>query len=169
MTDLSDYTEITDWDRQALYESYMKFDNPCYSVTVPVYTEETYRYAKKAHRSFFICMLYVLTKAMNDTENFRMRNISGRPVILQRPNVLTPVAVGSTGFCETLIESDDDFDVFYENARRSIETVKETGRRAIIDDMAPYLIICVPWFCFTGFTPADFSTHQTNPILTFGK
>ena len=169
MIEKSEYTVITDWDRQALYESFMKFDSPCYSMTIPLCVENIYIYAKMERRSFFLCMLYVLTKALNSVENFRMRNINGKPVIVHRPNVLTPVAISETDFCETLIQSDDNFSVFYKNAERNIEETERAGRPSIVKDMTPYIISCIPWFSYTGYTPADFSTHQTNPILAFGK
>ena len=68
------YIDLDSWARRDAYELFSRGYLPYFSVTTPVDVTELVRFAKKEGLSFYRAMVYVVTRAMNELEPFRIRN-----------------------------------------------------------------------------------------------
>ena len=67
------YIDLDSWNRRDAYELFSRGYLPYFSVTPPVGVTELVRFAKKEGLSFYRAMVYVVTRAMNELEPFRLR------------------------------------------------------------------------------------------------
>lgn len=162
--------DIDSWERTKLFNFYNSFDNPCYNITFRVPCSRTWDYCKREKKSFFLYSLYVITKSMNEIENFKYRIDKDNNVVLYDVcNVVSPIELDGDMFKEIEFEFDDDLDVFYDNCKKRIALAKSESAGAGENNEDSFLIGCVPWLDFESYTYADYSFKQTTPCLTFGK
>ncbi len=69
------------WAREPIYKLYASCARPYYSVSAPVDVTPLRLYAHRTHRSFYLCLVYLVCEAANSIENFRY-TIQGSNVYL---------------------------------------------------------------------------------------
>ncbi len=69
------------WARRPIYDLFTPCAHPYYTVSAPVDVTAVRLFAHRTHCSFYLCMVYLVTKAANSIENFRY-TIEGENVFL---------------------------------------------------------------------------------------
>ena len=67
------YIDLETWPRRDAYELFSRGYLPYFSVTTPLDVTELVRFTKKEGLSFYRAMVYIVTRAMNELEPFRLR------------------------------------------------------------------------------------------------
>ena len=161
------YIDIDAWDRKDAYALFSRGYLPYFSVTTPLDVTELVRFTKKEGLSFYRAMVYIVTRAMNELEPYRLRIRKDGIVVCETVSPSYTIAgrdgtFGIVGVDYVPGESMADF------CRRALDA--ETRQREgmlIEDDVRDDLIFisCVPWFVTTSVL----QEQPTNPDDSFPR
>ncbi len=146
------YIDLETWSRKGAYELFSHGYLPYYAVTTPLDVTELVRRTKQEGLSFYRAMVYVVTRAMNDLEPFRLRIRPEGVAVCETvsPSYTTGGPDGSFGITDVDYlpgESMGDF------CRRALETEAQqqtqmTVEEGVRDDLI--FLSSVPWFTITS-------------------
>ena len=146
------YLDIETWPRKDAYRLFSKGYLPYFSVTTPLDVTELCRFTKKEGLSFYRAMVYIVTRAMNELEPFRLRI---RPEGIAICDTVTPSYTtagrdGSFGICDVDYIPGETMADFCRRARET-ET-RQAEQMVVEDDVRDDLIFLssVPWFVTTS-------------------
>ncbi len=159
------------WPRRKHFELFRAMDYPHFSLCGQVDVSTFYPWTKAHDVSFFQAVIYVLTRAANEIEEFRTR-IRGEKVYLHdavHPSVTVPTAGNLFGFCT--FDYTPDFARFLSRAAQAIAAAQanpsledEPGR----DDLL--FMTSIPWVSFTAMQhPIHMHPVDSIPRLSWGK
>lgn len=162
---------IEEWPRRDLFQFYSKLDYPHFNICADVDISRLHRQCHQSGMSRFNAILYGVSKAANEIEEFRLR-IRGEDVVLH--DVIHPSFTVLTGenvfcFCETkycgaIDEFSDRTSEAIVNAKKNPSLEDEPGR----DD---YLFISsLPWLKFSSVShPIHMHPVDSIPRITWGR
>jgi chloramphenicol O-acetyltransferase type A len=168
------FVDLEAWKRRDHYQLFRKYRQPFFSVTVDVDVTGVWnRCRKPSSASFFLVSLFLMLRAVNDVEAFRLR--------LRRRGVWRHdrVAVGPTirrpddtfGFAR--FEPADTLGEFVKMSTTAMSKAITTrvlapqfGAGASRDDIIYHSVL--PWFRFTAFTNA-LPGNDSIPRIVFGR
>lgn len=109
---------------------------------------------------------------VNQIENFKYRAFDQQVVVHQRIDVSATVLRADKTFGFSLVEFDNDFDIFQRNVASEIERVQATSglfTRAFSDDNVIHFS-ALPWTNFTSLSHArSFKLADSCPKISVGK
>lgn len=159
------------WPRREVYDFFAHMSSPFYSITFPVDVTPLRRYAKERGLSFYLSMVYAVTKAMGSVEAFRYK-CRGEEIILHDHLVpsFTDLKPGSETFHITTLEAGDDMEDFCRRAKA------ESAAQSVFITAGPWeedrliYFSCTPWFPITGLSgERDNDPCDSIPRVTWGK
>ena len=161
------YIDVETWSRKDAYRLFSRGYLPYFSVTTPLDVTELYRYAKGEGLSFYRAMIYVVTRAMNELEPFRLRIRPEGIAVCDTvsPSYTTAGREGTFGICNVDYLPGETMADF---CRRALEQEKRQGAQMVVeDDVRDDLIFfsCVPWFVTTSVL----QEQPTNPDDSFPR
>ncbi len=161
------YIDVETWPRKDAYQLFSRGYLPYFSVTTPLDVTELYRYAKGEGLSFYRAMIYVVTRAMNELEPFRLRIRPQGIAVCDTvsPSYTTAGREGTFGICNVDYLPGETMADF---CRRALEQEKRQGDEMVVeDDVRDDLIFfsCVPWFVTTSVL----QEQPTNPDDSFPR
>ena len=146
------YIDVETWPRKDAYRLFSRGYLPYFSVTTPLDVTELRRFTKKEGLSFYRAMVYIVTRAMNELEPFRLRIRKDGIAVCETvsPSYTTAGRDGSFGISDVEYLPGETMADF---CRRALE--KEASQReqmAVQDDVRDDLIFIstVPWFVTTS-------------------
>lgn len=161
---------LRSWGRRAHYELFRKYEQPFFSVTVEVDVTRLWNRSRKPDGPpFFLASLFLMLKAANETEAFRLR-LRKRGVWLH-----DRIAVGPT-----ILRADETFAFVRLEPSGSVEEFVRTGQAAIAKASRSHLLepmkhtddivfhSVLPWLRFTSFTNA-LPGDDSIPRIVFGR
>ena len=161
------YIDVETWPRKDAYRLFSRGYLPYFSVTTPLDVTELRRFTKKEGLSFYRAMVYIVTRAMNELEPFRLRIRKDGIAVCETvsPSYTTAGRDGSFGI------SDVEYlpgETMVDFCRRALE--KEASQReqmVVQDDVRDDLIFIssVPWFVTTSVL----QEQPTNPDDSFPR
>ena len=161
------YIDVETWPRKDAYRLFSRGYLPYFSVTTPLDVTELRRFTKKEGLSFYRAMVYIVSRAMNELEPFRLRIRKDGIAVCEAvsPSYTTAGRDGSFGI------SDVEYlpgETMVDFCRRALE--KEASQReqmVVQDDVRDDLIFIssVPWFVTTSVL----QEQPTNPDDSFPR
>ena len=161
------YIDVETWPRKDAYRLFSRGYLPYFSVTTPLDVTELRRFTKKEGLSFYRAMVYIVSRAMNELEPFRLRIRKDGIAVCETvsPCYTTAGRDGSFGI------SDVEYlpgETMVDFCRRALE--KEASQReqmVVQDDVRDDLIFIssVPWFVTTSVL----QEQPTNPDDSFPR
>ena len=161
------YIDVETWPRKDAYHLFSKGYLPFFAVTTPLDVTELRRFTKKEGLSFYRAMVYIVSRAMNELEPFRLRIRKDGIAVCETvsPSYTTAGRDGSFGI------SDVEYlpgETMVDFCRRALE--KEASQReqmVVQDDVRDDLIFIssVPWFVTTSVL----QEQPTNPDDSFPR
>ena len=161
------YIDVETWPRKDAYRLFSRGYLPYFSVTTPLDVTELRRFTKKEGLSFYRAMVYIVSRAMNELEPFRLRIRKDGIAVCETvsPSYTTAGRAGSFGI------SDVEYlpgETMVDFCRRALE--KEASQReqmVVQDDVRDDLIFIssVPWFVTTSVL----QEQPTNPDDSFPR
>ena len=146
------YIDVETWPRKDAYRLFSRGYLPYFSVTTPLDVTELRRFTKKEGLSFYRAMVYIVSRAMNELEPFRLRIRKDGIAVCETvsPSYTTAGRDGSFGISDVEYLPGETMADF---CRRALE--KEASQReqmAVQDDVRDDLIFIstVPWFVTTS-------------------
>ena len=143
--------DIAAWDRKEIYDLFSACDHPFYSVSFELDVTNLYAHTHESGLSFYYSLCYLMTRAMEEVEAFRMRIRDGRIDIVDEliPSC-TDLVPGSDAFVIVTLPHGGDMAEFCRQAKE-----KAAGQMYLFDremeklDTLVYFS-CLPWFPVTG-------------------
>ena len=163
------------WDRREIYSFFSSLSNPFYSVCFRLDVTALRAYCKSRGLSFYLSMVYLVTRAVNDTEAFLYTLEEGRVFLLERREpsftdrregekyfhiVTTPCRGSMAEFCaeaaarsrgqeEFLVSASETKDLIYLSSLPWLDLTALTNERDLDPDDA------VPRIAWGRFTERD--------------
>ncbi len=72
--------DISQWDRRELFQHFSRLKMPHYAVAAYIDVTLLVAYKRKQHLSFYLSLIYLVTKCLNDIEDFHLRIKDGKVV-----------------------------------------------------------------------------------------
>ena len=165
------YIQKETWPRRELYDFFAPKSLPFYTLTFPVDVTALRRYTKERGLSFYCAMVWLVTKAMDDVEEFRVK-IRGEDLILHDHLVpsFTDLHPGSRNFHITTLEAGEDLADFCRRAMAaSAAQTTFLPESPWPGDQLIYFT-CLPWFPVTALTnERDADPTDSIPRVAWGK
>ena len=164
------WIDLKTWRRREHYELFREYQRPFFSVTIDVDVTRVWNQCRKPGTpSFFLTSLFLMLRAVNGVEGFRLRL---RPRGVWRhdrvgvgPTILRPDE--TFGFAR--VEPADTLDAFVMNGKAAIAKAMKAGRlepQKPTDDVVYHSVL--PWFRFTAYTNA-IPGGDSIPRIVFGQ
>ena len=171
--------DIETWERKENFNLFRHFQNPQLSITSEVECGGAKKRAKEAHQSFFLHYLYAVLRAANEIPELRYRiDPEGRVVLYDKIDILSPIKIKENGkFFTIRFPYHEDFDTFYQEARKIIDSIPEDGDPYAAEngevahgDYGLILLSATPDLYFTSITGTQEKQSGNNyPLLNAGK
>ena len=166
--------DMAAWPRREHYQYYTeKLKIEC-NMTVPINVKNLLDFCHESGHKFYPSIIYLVTKVLNQMENFRMfRDAEGNLCVWDQvvPNY-TIFHEDDKTFSDCWTGYSDDFETFYREITEDMEKgYKKRGIKVKAGQPANfYCISCVPWLDFTGYaTVVPGGQPHLFPVLTYGK
>lgn len=166
---------IDNWDRKEQFLYFREFAQPYINVTCMVDCRHIKSIAKKREQSFFLHYLYCILKTANNIDEFKYRiDNDGNVVFYDRINALAPIRLpGMKTYATMRIEYNENFDEFYENAKKVIDNADKFSPFEIQKsqkEVDVVLVSAIPRLPFTSISITHSRSEGRNyPIFTIGK
>ena len=138
------------------YKWFGTFSNPCYGFNVKIDVTKVLEYSKRSHTKFFVNVLYLVTKALNSVEAFRLRRVGNEIRLYDVINPTFTVMTDNGQFENAGFKMVDDYNGFYAACVDELQRVKSQNEiKESYNDSADYddfYITCVPWISYEGMT-----------------
>ena len=161
------YIDVETWPRKDAYRLFSRGYLPFYAVTTPLDVTELRRFTKKEGLSFYRAMVYIVSRAMNELEPFRLRIRKDGIAVCETvsPSYTTAGRDGSFGISDVEYLPGETMADF---CRRALEKEAQQREQMVVqDDVRDDLIFisCVPWFVTTSVL----QEQPTNPDDSFPR
>lgn len=167
--------DVKSWNRKAHFECFSKYTNPIVSMSVRLDVTKLLTFSKRTKTSFFTNFVFLVSKRLNEIEEFRTRIRRGKVVIYDeiKPSYIVMNKENVIVTCNTCAPT--DYKSFYKQMRSDVETSKNTTNRGSFnqtDDNDLFYMSCMPWVDFiTMSNPYDYANPDATsiPRLAWGK
>ena len=158
------------WPRSESFAFFSSLDQPFYSVCFRVDVTALHAYTKANGLSFYHSMVWLVTQAVNETENLRYTLRRGEVYLLPaRTPSFTELKKGSEQFRILTVPWDSSLPAFCRAAKEKSERQTAFLESASETDDLVYLS-CLPWFDLTCCTnERNFDKDDAIPRITWGK
>ena len=107
------YIDKLIWSRAELFDFFSTVDHPFYSTTFRVDVTQLHKYTKSHGISFYYALTYLVTKAINQVENFRYTIHDGKVALLEeRIPSFTDIKKDSEQFYIVTVRCQDSMEKF---------------------------------------------------------
>ncbi len=163
--------EIENWSRRPLYEMFKTYQKPYFSLSANLDMTAFLQWSKAEKQPFFPWMIYLVSRAANEQEAFRLR-IRGEKVVehdFVHPSFTIMKESGAFGICQASYRKDAAS--FIEAALQAIAAAKTesalpSGKEA--DDLL--FMTSIPWFSFNDINHAmKGDDSDCVPRIAWGK
>lgn len=166
-----DVIDRESWPREEHYRFFAPMSHPFYSLTFPIDVTALRQYAKREGLSFYAALVFLVTKAMEDVEEFRLRDRNG--VIVRHDRLIpsfTDLKPGSELFQIVTLEAGDDLSEFCAQAKAKAAAQSEFITAGDWDEDQLIYFTCLPWFSITALTnERDEDPSDTIPRVSWGR
>ena len=149
---MSRYIDLDTWPRRDAYALFSRGYLPFFAVTTPLDVTELLRFTKREGLSFYRALVYIVSRAMNELEPFRLRIRREGIAVLDTvsPSYTTAGKDGTFGICNVDYVPGETMADF---CRRALEAEARQGKQMVVEDEVRDDLIflsSVPWFVTTG-------------------
>lgn len=160
------------WPRREVYDFFAGMSHPFYALTFPVDVTPLQAWCRERGLSFYMAMVYGVTKAMERVDAFLYKDRGGQIVRVDRlvPS-FTDLHPGSGQFHIVTLEAGEDLEAFCRQAK-----ARSAAQTAFIIPQGPWApdelvyFSCLPWFPLTAVTnERDTDPADSIPRVTWGR
>jgi len=164
--------DVSRWKRRDHFELFRRYKQPFFSVCVDVDVTPLWNACRPPRRpSFFLASLYLMLKAANETEAFRLRLRKRGVWLHDRVAVGPTIARDDETFGFARLELTENLSQFAANGEAAIARIRRETRLAGGQGKDDAIVFhsTLPWFRFTSFTNALPGGDDSIPRVVFGR
>ena len=157
------------FDRKGYYNYFISYEQPRYSITVPVDVTPIFNYGKQ-YGNLNACLVYAVTKACNAVDNFKYRIIENKLYKYDFIHAGTIFINSNNQIKQGIIDIDQPLKDFISKYNALNEEYLKTGKLIQEDyEQAFVELSCIKWFKFTGLCEISRSKFDCIPEITWDK
>ncbi len=158
------------WPRKELFDFFSRMTDPFYSLCFRLDVTRLHAFCKARGLSFYYALVWLSTKAINDTEAFSYAIRDGELIRLpERQPSFTDLKKGAEAFHIVTMPAGDSLEDFCRAAKEKSEAQTEFIDMSQEGDGLIYLS-CLPWLDITALTNERiFDPDDSVPRLAWGK
>jgi chloramphenicol O-acetyltransferase type A len=163
--------DLETWPRRVHFNFFKNMDMPHFNLTANVDITAFYPLVKQRQLSFTVAIIYILSRAANEIQEFRLRIEGDQVVDYEVVHPSTTILIEDDIFSFSFFEYTEDFSEFAEKAAERIEYVKSNLILEDEPDVNKYLFMTsIPWVSFTSMMhPIHLSPADSVPRICWGK
>lgn len=162
--------DLETWDRREIFDFFSPLSDPFYSVCFRLDVTELRRYCREKGLSFYYAMIFLVTRAVNDTEAFLYTIVNGDVFLLdERLPSFTDRGADEKYFRIVTLPCGGDLAAFCAAAKE-----KSLAQKGFIDYSAEgrelVYLSALPWLDLTALTnERDLDPDDAIPRIAWGK
>ncbi len=166
--------DINNWNRKEHFEFFYRMDYPQYNICMNIDVTPLVAFCKKEKLSFYYSMIHAVTKAANETENFKYRIRDGKVVLhdsLHPSFTQMDENVSTELFKMVTVDFTENIREFVMAAERenAAQKLYFNPQKLIGRDDLLY-ITCIPWVSFTHVSHTiSLNRDDAVPRISWGK
>ena len=166
--------DIENWKGKKHYLWFKNYPVPYYSVTSRLDLTRFLGYIKERKYPFFISFMYILNLALNEIEEFRLREVNGQVVLYDVIHPAYTIMTNDMVFDNCEHEFCFDYSEYKSRAEEKIplakQGLKEDQSYTDLTRFDQFYFTCLPWLDFTAVThPMPNDATLTVPRIAWGK
>lgn len=165
------HVSLENWSRKDIFQFFSGLSNPFYSITFKLDVTNLCRYVKSNGLSFYVSMIYLCTKAVNQVEAFRYMLDGHEDLVLldRRNSSFADLKPDSDAFHIVTMPCEGTMAEFCRAAKEQSQaqtTFQDPAAGA--GDLVYFS--CVPWVEMTGLTDEqEYDPDDSVPRIIWGK
>jgi len=165
------YIDMETWKRKNQYEMFKEMEMPHFNICSNVDVREFKEFCKREKLSFFKCMLYLVSRVVNEIPELRTRIRKEGVVQYDHVNPSFTILGDDELFGFARAEHTDNFKTFYSRVEKGIEKVKNNVTPDFDADMdSDFYLTTIPWISFTSIQhPMHIKQGDCIPRIALGK
>ncbi|MGE4290243.1 MAG: CatA-like O-acetyltransferase [Salinivirgaceae bacterium] len=164
---------VNRWNRKEHFEFFSTFDEPFFGITSEIDCTKAFNFCKQNNISFFAWYLHKSLKAVNNSANFKLRILDGKPVIYDSVHASATIGRKDGTFGFSYVEYHVLFERFLKNLNAEIQAVQDTPGLRLSTDPSQLNVIhysSLPWTHITSVSHArNYKVPDSAPKIVFGK
>ncbi len=162
--------DMANWSRKEIFEFFSHTSKPFFSVTFRQDVSPVHRFAKANGLSFYYCMIWLVTKALNRVEAFRYTFSDGKVLLLDRREPsFTDMKADAEFFHICTMNIHGDIVEFCAEAKAASKNqscfINYSDERANL-----VYLSCLPWLDITGLTnEGELDRDDCIPRISWGR
>ena len=160
------------WYRENQFEFFKDYEDPFFNITTQIDVTNLRNYCKKHQKSFSLGCIFIVIKAINSIEEYRLRFHKGAVVSFDKVNVGSTVLNENNSFSFCDFQFMNDFNEFVDAAQKVIDNYDQHRMHETeLNPLAMVHCTTIPWVEITGFKHArkGDEKEQGIPKIVFGK
>lgn len=166
---------INSWERKSAYKCFSRYQNPTFSLSTKIDVTNLVNYSKKTGTSFFANTLFVVTKALNSIDEFRIRIHKNKVVLFDKIDASFIVLNQQGAIISCRTNYTENYNDFYAKTRSLIDSAKTDFSKKNFNDNGDnnlFYFTCLPWVDFTSLShPYNYrdKPRTSIPRISWGK
>lgn len=163
--------DLETWKRREHYEFFRRFDDPFWNVTVPVDVTGLVDVCRDDGPSFFLASLWTAMRALNETEELRMRIRGDDVVVHDVTHPACTVLLEDETFVFAYFDMHERFETFRANADALLQRLRRADPGLDPQPERDDVVYCsvLPWLGFSSFRHARAGEPDSIPRLVLGR
>jgi chloramphenicol O-acetyltransferase type A len=163
--------DLESWPRRELYENFRTYGDPFFNITAEIDVTDLVRFVQEKGHSFFVSSYFLVLKAVNEIEEFRLRMRENEVVVHDVIHGSCTVLNNDETFSACLFEYEKSFADFRKKCAAVLDENRSSKLTAPFfhrDDVIHSSVI--PWLRFTSFEHAKrLGRPDSCPKIVLGK
>ncbi len=157
------------YPRLGMYQAFKDRAMPCFSTTCQLEVTPLLAYCRQHELSFFICISYLISCAVNHIPQFKHRIVNGELVEFETidPGFTVLQPDDTFSFCDAKFFA--EFADYYAHAASLIKQARTQADCSTHEKHQMFFITSIPWFSFTSFVHPYDELYACIPLITLGK
>ena len=161
--------DIDKWKRKQHYQIFKEYQKPRYDISFELEITNFYKKIKQKNLSLTMALIYAISKAANEIEEFRYRFEDGNAVLYNKINLSFTYLNKETELLKNIVvEYKDDLEEFVLYAKETADNQKEYFTGPMGNNI--YQFSSIPWISYTHISHT-YSGKKDNatPMFDWGK
>ncbi len=161
--------DLSNWKRAMHCQIFKAYANPQYDISFELDVTHFYQVIKANKWSFTFAMVYMISKAANEIEEFRYRFEDGNVVLYKDIKTSFTYLNQETELMKNIVvEMTDSMEAFQVAAKKVNDNQKEYFTGPMGNDI--YQFSSIPWISFTHISHTDSGKkYNAVPMFDWGK
>ncbi len=169
--------DVKNWKRRTHFELFNSYSQPCFRLDVRLDMTKFMESRKSGH-GFFLPFLYLLMRAINETEGLRLRLQDKKVIDVERVDASFTLMLENGNFAFCKVAWNEDYSSFFNASKSNMAIAEKEGLKGTENYFETnnaldlVYLSCLPWIDFLSCSnplPLGNELSMCIPRLNWGK